>query len=712
MEHRGDDATPSSLVVESVAERIPLAVAVLVGSVALSGLFEAFRFPERRPWMLASAVAFALLSAGAWAVSRRQPRWTIAACVVLVNAVGIGINAYHAIVHAPVTMCVWVLTALLAGAAVLLPWGRRNQALACAGALLTYPVLLETSVSDPVTWAAGGVYLLMVVIVTTLGADLFARYMERGVRLTAVLSEREARLQSYFDLSLIGMAVVSADGRCLEVNEELCHMVNVPASTLLSSPWTALIDRDDASAATGLVAQAMAGAPGRMDLRLAGVEGATIHATVAVRGLPGADGTIDHAIVLLHDISERQEIAMERERSLERTEAARLRLEEASRAKDALFATVSHELRTPLTPILAWANLLQTGNLGTTRTARAVSAIRRNAYAQARLVDDLLDMSRIVAGEWQFDFRPVDLAAIARAAIDVVQPAADAKRLLLTASLPDRPVAVRGDTERLQQIVWNLVSNAIKFTPHGGCIAVTVRSEGGTAQLVVEDTGEGIPQEFAAHVFEPFRQADASPARRHAGLGLGLAIVRALVERHEGTVRAESPGRRRGTTFIVELPELAEGLPVDEASASGRVEPALGLMNGPRAALRGLKVLVVDDDPDSNAVVKVLLVARGADVRTVLSAAEGLAMADLWRPDVVVSDIAMPGEDGVAFLHALRARRETIGDVPAIALTAYGSTADRRQLLDAGFQAHVAKPFDPVHLAAVVETTAYTGRMS
>jgi PAS domain S-box-containing protein len=531
------------------------------------------------------------------------------------------------------------------------------------------------------------------------------------VRLTAVLSEREARLQSYFDLSLIGMAVVSADGRCLEVNEELCHMVNVPASTLLSSPWTALIDRDDASAATGLVAQAMAGAPGRMDLRLAGVEGATIHATVAVRGLPGADGTIDHAIVLLHDISERQEIAMERERSLERTEAARLRLEEASRAKDALFATVSHELRTPLTPILAWANLLQTGNLGTTRTARAVSAIRRNAYAQARLVDDLLDMSRIVAGEWQFDFRPVDLAAIARAAIDVVQPAADAKRLLLTASLPDRPVAVRGDTERLQQIVWNLVSNAIKFTPHGGCIAVTVRSEGGTAQLVVEDTGEGIPQEFAAHVFEPFRQADASPARRHAGLGLGLAIVRALVERHEGTVRAESPGRRRGTTFIVELPELAEGLPVDEASASGRVEPALGLMNGPRAALRGLKVLVVDDDPDSNAVVKVLLVARGADVRTVLSAAEGLAMADLWRPDVVVSDIAMPGEDGVAFLHALRARRETIGDVPAIALTAYGSTADRRQLLDAGFQAHVAKPFDPVHLAAVVETTAYTGRM-
>jgi CheY-like chemotaxis protein len=403
---------------------------------------------------------------------------------------------------------------------------------------------------------------------------------------------------------------------------------------------------------------------------------------------------------------------MERERSLERTEAARLRLEEASRAKDAFFATVSHELRTPLTPILAWANMLQSGNLGTTRTARAVSAIRRNAYAQARLIDDLLDMSRIVAGEWRFDFRPVDLVAITRAAVDVVQPAADAKRIFLTASLPDHPIAVRGDADRLQQVVWNLLSNAIKFTPHGGRVGVTVRSADGTAQLAVEDTGDGIPREHVPHVFEPFRQADASPGRRHAGLGLGLAIVRALVERHDGIVRVDSPGRRQGTVFTVELPELAEGLPVDDATPSGRVEPALDLMNGPRAALRGLKVLVVDDDPDSNAVVKSLLVARGADVRTVLSAAEGLVMADLWRPDVVVSDIAMPGDDGVAFLQALRARRETIGDVPAIALTAYGSVTDRRQLLDAGFQAHVAKPFDPVHLAAVVETTASISRVS
>jgi signal transduction histidine kinase/ActR/RegA family two-component response regulator len=471
-----------------------------------------------------------------------------------------------------------------------------------------------------------------------------------------------------------------------------------------------VVDPNDEPAATGLLAQAFAGAPDRMDLRLVAANGTTIHAVVAVRGLPGADGTTDHAMILVHDISERRLVEMEREHSLERTEAARRRAEEASRAKDAFFATVSHELRTPLTPILAWANLLQAGGLGVTRTARAVSAIRRNAYAQARIIDDLLDMSRIVAGEWRFDFRPVDLAAIARAAMDAVQPAADAKRITLTAVLPESPVAVRGDADRLQQVVWNLISNGIKFTPHGGRILVTVKRTDGVAQLIVQDTGEGIPAEFVPHIFEPFRQADASPSRRYAGLGLGLAIVRTLVERHEGTIRVESPGRRRGTVVTVELPELPEGLPCDDSSRSDRVEAAVGLMDGPRAALRGLKVLVVDDDPDSNAVVKALLAARGAQVRTVLSAAEGLAMADQWRPDVVVSDIAMPGDDGVAFLHALRARRETIGNVPAIALTAYGSSADRRHLLDAGFQAHVAKPFDPVHLAAVVETTVCTGR--
>jgi PAS domain-containing protein len=226
MEHRQTER-PAFARRRGVAERIPLAVAVLVGSVAISGTFEAFRYPERRLWMLTFFLAFAALAASAWIVARRWPRWTILASVVLVNLVGIGINAYHAIVHAPVTMCVWVLTALLAGAGVLLPWGRRNQFLACMGALLTYPVLLEAGASDPVTWTAGGAYLLMVVVVSTLGASLFARHGARRAPHRGPVGAREARLQGYFDLSLVGMAVVATDGRCLEVNEELCRMVGM-----------------------------------------------------------------------------------------------------------------------------------------------------------------------------------------------------------------------------------------------------------------------------------------------------------------------------------------------------------------------------------------------------------------------------------------------------------------------------------------------------
>ena len=226
-------------------------------------------------------------------------------------------------------------------------------------------------------------------------------------------------------------------------------------------------------------------------------------------------------------------------------------------------------------------------------------------------------------------------------------------------------------------------------------------------EIVVEDTGEGIPGDFVPHLFEAFRQADASPSRRHAGLGLGLAIVHALVERHGGTVRAENGCHGGGAIFTVALPALPEHALLDETSTADHVEPAVALMDGPRAALLGLKILVVDDDPDSNTVVQTLFSARGAEVRTALSAPDGIAIAEAWHPDVVVSDIAMPGEDGIAFLHELRARKTTIGDVPAIALTALGSTADRREILDAGFQAYVPKPFDPVHLAAVVETAAF-----
>jgi PAS domain S-box-containing protein len=696
-------------VTRRVRARLPLAFGVFLGSVALSALFEVVRFPERRWWMIAFAASFAALVAATWWVVRRRPEWTIAIMIGLVNVVGVEINAYHAIVEAPVAPCVWVLTALLCGVGVLLPWGRRNQALACVGVLLSYPVHLQLAGADPLAWAAGGVYLLAVSAMSAFGAALFARYVQKDLQLTAALSEREARLQSYFDLSLVGMAVVDAEGRCREVNGELCRMLGLSHGELAGLAWSRVVHVEDRATAGDVLARALAGAPGRVDLRCLRPDGVVIHATVAFRGLPGADGRIDRAMILVHDITERREAELERERSLARTEAARREAEQASRAKDAFLATVSHELRTPLTPILAWADLLHAGGLGSSRTARAVSAIQRNARAQARLIDDLLDMSRIVAGEWRFELRPVDVTAVLRAALDVVRPAADAKGVVLAVTIPPRAATVSADPERLQQVFWNLASNAIKFTPRGGCVYVAVKHRDADVEVSVQDTGEGIPREFLAEIFEPFRQADSTASRRHAGLGLGLAIVRALVERHGGRVQADSAGEGRGATFTVELPRLPDDA-LEEATA--RIEPAIQLGGGPRAALRGLRVLVVDDDPDSNTVVSTLLAARGADVQTALSASEALAIAARWRPDVVVSDIAMPGEDGIALLQELRRRRATIGEVPAIALTAYGSSADRRRLLDAGFRAHVAKPFDPVHLAAVVETAAFSSPSS
>jgi PAS domain S-box-containing protein len=648
-------------------------------------------------------VLYVVLVALAGTLVRRRPAWTIPVLVGFVNVIAVIINVYHAEVNASVAMCVWVLTALLGASAILFPWGRRAQAFASVGAILSYPVTLQTASVDPLAWGAGGAYLLCVVGLSVFGATLFDRYIRKDLQLTAALSEREARLQLYFDLSLVGTAVVGPEGTCREANEELCRLLGRHADDVIGRPWFDFVDPADREVARGLLYQALGNAPGRMDFRVPRPDGRPLHVTVAARGLPGADGTMDHALILVHDITERRRMDLERERSLARTEAARCQAEQANRAKDAFLATVSHELRTPLTPILAWADMLHEGDLGAERTSRGLQVIQRSARAQARLIDDLLDMSRIVAGEWEVTREPVDLRGVVAAALDIVAPAADAKGVRVERRLPARAVIVSGDSDRLQQVVWNLVSNGVKFTPRGGRVHVELDADGPIARIVVRDTGEGIPADFLPHVFDAFRQADGTSTRRHEGLGLGLAIVRALVERHGGRVHATSDAS--GAVFTVEIP-LA---PVDTHATLPQpsAAPPPSAFPDTRHPLRGLQILVVDDDEDSNVVVSTLLTTRGADVRTAASAAEALTITDAWRPDVVVSDIAMPGDDGIALLRALRARREAIGDVPTIALTASSSHADRRRLLDAGFQAHVAKPFDPVHLAAVVETTAH-----
>lgn len=379
-----------------------------------------------------------------------------------------------------------------------------------------------------------------------------------------------------------------------------------------------------------------------------------------------------------------------------------------NRLTDELLAEVSHELRNPLNAILGWARLLGGGQLDPARMEDATRTIERNAKVLARIIDDLLDMSRIIGGTIRIDAHPVDLVAVIQGAIDEAHPAAHAKALGLTFTCPVVPDPVTGDAIRLQQVFANLLSNAIKFTPSGGHVEVTLTSAGSRAEIRVADTGQGIDAEFLPNIFERFSQADSSTTRRQGGLGLGLAIVRALVERHGGTVQAESPGRGLGATFTVRLPVLsAQEVGDAERRAIRDVTMAV---NRP-ARLDGIRVLLIDDDDDGRTMLTILLELAGAKVAAAGSVHEALALLDTMRPDVIVSDVGMPDEDGFALIRRVRAREaEGGGSVPAIALTGYVRPEDRARLLAAGFQQHLRKPLEPGEIVAAIASLAAIGR--
>jgi len=381
---------------------------------------------------------------------------------------------------------------------------------------------------------------------------------------------------------------------------------------------------------------------------------------------------------------------------------ARRQSEEANRLKDEFLATVSHELRTPLTAILGWAHMLRTGQYAFDRRAgAALETIERNARAQAQIIDDLLDVSRIITGKLRLDVRAVEPDSFIDAAVEAVRPAAEAKGVRVQKLMDAGLASVSGDPVRLQQVVWNLLSNAIKFTPSGGRVQVRMERAGSHIEIAVSDTGIGIAPDFLPHVFDRFRQADGRTTRRHGGLGLGLAIVRHLVELHGGTVRAESEGEGHGSTFTVTLPAA----PVYTSEQARRVQPAaretLPFFECPDR-LDGLRVLVVDDEPDARELLKAGLGHCGARVTEAASAAEALASVEGAPPDLLISDIGMPGEDGYSLIRKVRSLpAERGGRVPAIALTAYARAEDRMQALRAGYQMHVPKPVELVELAAV-----------
>jgi hypothetical protein len=378
--------------------------------------------------------------------------------------------------------------------------------------------------------------------------------------------------------------------------------------------------------------------------------------------------------------------------------------EAANRAKDEFLATLSHELRTPLTAILGWARLLRGGKLPEGTAGGALETIERNAKAQSQLIDELLDVSRIVTGTLRLDTRPVELARVIEAAVESVRPAARAKKIRLEVELEPLGVPLLGDAGRLQQVAWNLLSNAVKFTPEGGRVVVLLRRAGSDAEVKVEDTGQGIGAEFLPHVFDRFRQADGSTTRRHGGLGLGLAIARHLVELHGGAISVDSEGEGRGASFTVRLP-LAEA---DSAGAGPEHAPGGGVSPPTRpAALKGLRVLVVEDETDTRELIAYALTAAGAEVKTAARAQEALDTMEEWTPDVLVSDIGMPGVDGYAFIGEVRRREaDSGGRLPAVALTAYAGVEDQRRAVAAGFQTHLAKPLDPAEMVAVVAKLA------
>ena len=426
------------------------------------------------------------------------------------------------------------------------------------------------------------------------------------------------------------------------------------------------------------------------------------------------DGKIIGTLTIIEDVTERvaREAELQaqieaRSRLLSSEKLARNDAERANRLKDEFLATISHELRNPLNAILGWAHMLRLGKLNPSNADRAVETIYRNAKSQAQLVADLLDVSRIISGKLRLDVRPVDLLSIVNAAIDSIRPAADAKSIRLQTILDPAAGPISGDADRLQQIVWNLLTNAVKFTPKGGRVQVKIQRVDSHVEIVVSDSGVGISKEFLPYVFDRFRQADASTTRIHGGLGLGLSIVHQLVDLHGGSVSVHSDGEGKGATFTIILPFVGVISTEKESEAVEQVHSdAINTFEG-LPTLQGLKVLVVDDEADTRELIQEVLKDCGSEVILSRSAAEALEALEKHKPDILISDLGMPDEDGYSLISKIRALpSERGGHIPAAALTAYARAEDRMRVLRSGFQFHLPKPVDSAELVTVVASLA------
>jgi len=501
------------------------------------------------------------------------------------------------------------------------------------------------------------------------------------------LRDREQRLSAIVDRTIAGIAQVDLEGRFTLANNRLCEMVGRPREEVLVSRLDQFISPEDSPEGRRLLTDITeSGRSQTREVRLLRPDGTTVWASVSVSSI-SANGQPAFAIVVALDITDRKRAEAERSELLERERRARADAERANRAKDEFLATLSHELRTPLNALRLWAGVLRQRPLDQDTLARGIDTIDRNAALQAQLIDDLLDISRIASGKLRLELGPIELQAVIESAVETVRATAEGKHLTLARALDPDVGPVLGDATRLQQVMWNLLSNALKFTPVGGRIEVRLRRRGADAEVTIQDTGQGIAPALLPHIFDRFRQGDSSSTRPQGGLGLGLAIARQLMELHHGTIRAESSGEGRGSTFVLTLPLTSD------TRAWPRGSTALELAVPGAEVLRDLVVLVVDDDADAREALAVSLARLGARVSTAASVSEAMAEAARRWPHVLVSDIGMPGEDGISLIGRVRRlEAERGGRVRAVALTAYAGEEDRRRIIGAGYDLHVPKP--------------------
>ena len=435
-------------------------------------------------------------------------------------------------------------------------------------------------------------------------------------------------------------------------------------------------------------------------------DGRTIHVSLTVSPIRDADGEIIGASKIARDITDKKILEQQAADALEDARRARYQAELASRAKDEFLAMVSHELRTPLTSVVGWVRMLRSGNLTPERIEQALEVIDRNVRSQAQLIEDLLDISRITMGKLRLDVRPVQPAAVINTAVESLRLAADARRIRIQTVLDSHAGPVAGDFERLQQVVWNLLSNAIKFTPKGGRVQVVLERVNSHIEIRVSDTGRGVKPEFLPFIFDRFSQSEPSTTRTHGGLGMGLAISKAIMELHGGTITAHSEGEGKGSTFAISIPIMPvnkQQLPLDRVHPRAWTEISVECP----PEISGLKILVVDDDSDTCDMIRAVLEQCGGQVHTATDADAALDAFSTWKPAVLISDIGLPEVDGYELLRRIREHEKHSGSrVPAVALTAFARIEDRVKALAAGYQMHVAKPVEPGELLAIVASLA------